>query len=118
MIITDVKQLEEAVVAVTLEGEMDAFTCVPAREKLHDLIETRAIEVLILDLEGVAFIDSMGLGLLISCLKRLREKNGRLVLSGASPRVEKILKLTQLDRVFERYPSRAEALLSVAPSPK
>jgi anti-anti-sigma factor len=47
-------------------------------------------------------MDSSSLGSLVACLKRLREREGRLVLIGVTGSPKKVLGLTGLDRVFDQ----------------
>lgn len=65
---------------------------------------------ILLDLAGVDFIDSSGLGLLLRCLIRTRNAQGILKVCGVSPRIGEALRLTKLDTVFELYGSEAEAI--------
>jgi anti-sigma B factor antagonist len=64
----------------------------------------------VVDLEGVDFIDSAGLGVLVGGLKRARSHDGDLVLVATGRSVLKVLELTGLTRVFEIHASRAGAL--------
>jgi len=64
----------------------------------------------LLDLGGVDFIDSSGLGLLMRCLLRTRNANGIFKLYGLSPRMREALKVTKLDTVFEFFDTEAEAV--------
>ena len=50
------------------------------------------------------FIDSTGLGALVSIYKKCAEKGGSVKLKTLKPEVEKLFKLTRLDKVFEIYP--------------
>ena len=50
------------------------------------------------------FIDSTGLGALVSIYKKCSEKGGSVKLKSLKPDVEKLFKLTRLDKVFEIYP--------------
>ena len=56
------------------------------------------------DLSSVEFIDSSGLGVLVTCRKLADEWSGELVLCGAASRIERLLQITGLDEVFRRYP--------------
>lgn len=56
---------------------------------------------LVIDMENVNFIDSSGLGLLISVLKEMRSKGGKLVLSGISKYVSDLLDITNTNKLFE-----------------
>lgn len=64
---------------------------------------------LLLDLKNVQFIDSSGLGALVSCLKALG-KDGDMQLCSINPPVESLLKLTRLDRIFTVHKSLEAAL--------
>jgi len=54
---------------------------------------------LVLDLSGVDFVDSSGLGAIVSCLKRLGPR-GNLAIAGAKGAVSRLFTLTRMDKVF------------------
>ncbi|WP_152190372.1 STAS domain-containing protein [Georgenia satyanarayanai] len=58
---------------------------------------------LVLDLGEVGFVDSSGLGALISALKRARQAGGDLRIAAVTEQVRTVLKLTNLDRVLRPY---------------
>jgi anti-sigma B factor antagonist len=64
---------------------------------------------LVLDFSMVDFIDSIGLGALVSCLKRLGSRE-QLTIVGASGTVRRLFAQTRMDRVFALYPSLEAAL--------
>jgi anti-sigma B factor antagonist len=67
---------------------------------------------LVVDLKDVRFIDSSGLGALVSGYKNASARNGNLKLSSLQPQVKSMFELTRLHRVFEIYPGSDEALAS------
>ncbi len=67
---------------------------------------------LILNLNGVSYMDSAGIGELVACHKRALEKGGHLKLLNPSGKVFDLLQLTKLDEVFETYTDEKEALVS------
>lgn len=69
---------------------------------------------LAIDLSKVDFMDSSGLGALVSLLKRVRPAGGSLALFGVRPSVMEILRLTHLDSVFSTFEGEAEALAFLA----
>jgi anti-sigma B factor antagonist len=90
---------------VNLEGEASlAF-----KERLKSLIADGANHVVV-DLGQVGFLDSQGLGALISCLKVLRQAEGSFVLTNLSEPVEAVLRITRLIRVFDVQPTVEDAL--------
>jgi anti-sigma B factor antagonist len=64
----------------------------------------------VLDLDGVEFIDSAGLGLLLRYLARSRAVRGHLVLSSVQPKVSEVLRISRLKSVLESYDSAADAI--------
>lgn len=69
------------------------------RDELLEQIEKGVTDVSI-DLSQLTYIDSTGLGVLITLHKRTKEKNGRIVITGAQGMVEQLFKRTRLDRVL------------------
>jgi anti-sigma B factor antagonist len=63
----------------------------------------------IVDLRGLGFVDSAGLGLLIGLLRRARGQGRRLVFAGAAPPLRRILQSIRLDRILELFPDTREA---------
>jgi anti-sigma B factor antagonist len=73
------------------------------RMKINKLIE-EGNKDFIFNFSECTFIDSTGLGALVSIYKKCAEKGGSIKLKTLSPEVEKLLKLTRLDKVFEICP--------------
>ena len=82
-----------------LAGEVDVATAPRLRDRLVQLI-TEGPPRLVVDLSGLTFIDSMGLGALVSGLKRARALGGDLRLAGPTDHVAKVLAITRLDQAF------------------
>ncbi|MGH8878762.1 MAG: STAS domain-containing protein [Stackebrandtia sp.] len=85
---------------VQVGGEIDMFTATELREALHDRLAENVTNLAI-DVNGVEFCDSTGLGVIIGVLRRLRESGGRLVIMCARPQMLKIFQLTGLDTVLD-----------------
>ena len=82
-----------------LAGEVDVATAPRLRDRLVQLINEGPPR-LVVDMSGLSFIDSMGLGALVSGLKRARAHDGDLRLAGPSDHVAKVLEITRLDQAF------------------
>lgn len=89
---------------VQLDGRLDAYTCPSVKADLTDLIAEGHVKIVI-DLQKVPFMDSSGLSSLVSGLRLVREKGGNLALSGVQEKVQVVLRLTMLDRVFPIHPT-------------
>ncbi|NHN55394.1 STAS domain-containing protein [Calidifontibacter sp. DB0510] len=86
-----------AVLAVT--GEVDVATAPRLREEILRLQDEGNVR-LVLDLTGVPFIDSTGLGVLVGRLKAARAAGGDLALVVTAERLLRNLGITGLDKVF------------------
>ncbi len=89
---------------VDVGGEIDVYTAPKLRERLVGLINSGHHD-LIVNLEGVDFLDSTGLGVLVGALKRVRAHEGTLVLVCTQERLLKIFRITGLAKVFPIYDS-------------
>jgi len=89
-----------AVLAV--RGEVDVYTAPRLRERLVELVSQGHHKVVV-DLEGVEFLDSTGLGVLVGGLKRLRSHDGDLTLVCTQRRILKVFEITGLTKVFEIF---------------
>lgn len=94
---------------VTAAGELDAHAAPVLRAAL-ELVTQRKGGELVIDLSGVGFIDSTGLGVIVAALKHVREADGRLDVVVAAPRVLKVFSLTGLDVVIPLHASLEDAL--------
>ena len=74
------------------------------------MLDEHAGAGIVVDLEGVDFLDSAGIGVLVGGRERARSQDGDLVLVATGRSVLKVLDLTGLTRVFEIHGSREDAL--------
>ena len=95
---------------VTPVGELDAYNAPELREQLHKLASDVSVELLVVDLKRVTFLDSSALGVLVGALRRMRERERDLRLVGPRPNVRRVFEITLLDRTFAFAPSVEEAL--------
>lgn len=97
-------------VILTFKGKVmggpDATTL---HDEIKDLIEKGKTNV-VADLSKVSFMNSSGLGILISALTSLRNAGGDLKICGASDRIESLLIVTKLITVFNHYKTLDEAV--------
>jgi anti-sigma B factor antagonist len=97
----------KAVVAIT--GSVDLTTAPDLRNRLAEVIDD-GHTCIVVDLTATDFLDSTGLGALVSALKRLRMKDGEIRIVCSSGQVRKVFQITSLDRVFPMHDSVDDAL--------
>jgi len=93
---------------ITLRGEVDVYTAPKLKERLVESIEGGCANIVV-DLDGVSFIDSSGLGVLVSALRRARERDGSVRIVCKRDNILKIFRITGLDKVFPVFSDIAEA---------
>ncbi|WP_329240347.1 STAS domain-containing protein [Actinoallomurus sp. NBC_01490] len=87
------------IAVIEVSGWIEIASAPKLRDTLINVIDEGRVH-LVIDLSGVVFLDSTGLGVLIGALHRLRSRDGSLALAGASDRVYKVFHTTQLTKVL------------------
>ncbi|AJW80090.1 STAS domain-containing protein [Clavibacter michiganensis] len=98
---------EDDVTVVTAAGMLNMAAAPELRQAIHDALDPAPARIVV-DLAGVDFIDSSGLGALIAGLRAARDAGGDLRISAPGPQVAMVLQLSNLDRVLISTPT-AEA---------
>jgi anti-sigma B factor antagonist len=81
------------------------------RKQIHALVE-RGLAKVVLDLGGVGYIDSSGVGMIVAKLKTLKERGGDMKLLHLDRRAESLLSMLKLLILFETFQDEAEAVRS------
>ncbi len=89
-------------------GEIDMATAPRVRQHAIALVADGNLQ-LVIDMSGVDFCDSTGLGVLVAVVKRVRTAGGDLRLVTNDERLTALLELTRLDQVFDVYPRVVDA---------
>lgn len=96
---TDYNEQNQTLV-VTVEGEVDVSNVKELKQKLEENILKYRPDI-ILDCEQLSYIDSTGLGVLISALKKAQNYGKEIKIVQLKPYLFKIFELTGLDKIFE-----------------
>lgn len=99
----------QAIVAAGLPKHFDYTVCPEIQHQLATYLDPLP-QVLIFDLTGVEFMDSSAIGSLITIRNRLLPGGGVLALCGLGEAVAKVLRITDLGKVFALHPDLASAL--------
>jgi anti-sigma B factor antagonist len=87
---------QQGLIVLTPVGDLDAFTVSGFRQEVAQLA---ARVQLVIDMSGVPFLDSSGLGALIGAIRRVRELGGDVAIACNRPSVEHLLRTTGFDRI-------------------
>ena len=94
-----------------LEGRLDASSAKDIKEKVALLTKENRVK-LVIDMGGIDFIDSSGLGSLISSLRSVNKLGGDIKISALQDQVRAIFELTRLHRIFGIYDDNDAAAMS------
>lgn len=84
---------------VNLYGEVDIYNADSLKSELHSLIDEKKADI-ILNCTNLKYIDSTGLGVLVSALKKVKEAERSIRITNLKPYIAKIFTLTGLDQIF------------------
>ncbi len=100
--------INDVLIVRPLEKRIDASTASEFKQKMGEWIDSGNRRI-VLNLSEVDFIDSSGLGAIISGFKKI-DNDGRLVICVVKESVMSLFRLTRMNRVFDIYASEGEAL--------
>lgn len=104
----DQRSTDNALIVTPLEERLDARVATDFKERMAELIASGNTKI-VLDLSKVEFIDSSGLGAIVSSLKRMGGR-GDLVVCGLQETTMTMFRLTRMDRVFQVFDSEQQAV--------
>ena len=87
---------------VRLYGEIDQHCVSEIRDDIDRQIAIRNINSLIVDLGGVEFMDSSGIGMIMGRYKNMVSRGGKMMLVRPQPQVDKVLELSGIKKLFEK----------------
>jgi anti-sigma B factor antagonist len=102
-------QHDDTVILSVQEERLDAHNSQELRDHVLKLLGEGHIRFIV-DLSRVGFVDSSGLGALLSGYKNVNLQSGRFSLAGLHPRVQAMFELTRINQVFDIYANLDEAL--------
>ena len=103
-----VQKIDSVSIARIPVDELDASNAGEFKRDIGPVLQANT--KLVLDLEQLRFVDSSGLGAMLSCLRQLSGKGGDLNLCGMSSQVRALFEIVRMHRIFDIYGSREEAV--------
>ncbi|MBC6433932.1 STAS domain-containing protein [Nostoc sp. HG1] len=97
-----------SVTILELSGIIDGIRGNELRRQVSNIVVDNGAKILLLDLKQVTFIDSSGLGALVSAVQIVRNANGKLFVCSISDQVRMLFELTKMDRVFQTFADQDE----------
>ena len=96
---------------VGLDGELDHFCAQSIRRELDQLLTDPHITQLILDLSGLTFMDSSGIGVILGRYRILRDRGGCVAVMHMNPHIARIFHMSGMNKVIRHLDGKQEAAL-------
>ena len=90
---------QEQILNVRLSGEIDQAGAAVVREQIDRAAESCLPQTMMLDFSGVNFMDSSGIGLVMGRYRLMQTMGGELLVTGASPRIQRLMQMDGLDKL-------------------
>jgi anti-sigma B factor antagonist len=97
------------VLVLSADASLDSYNVQVFLNELQRLIEANARK-LVVDCAQIGYLSSIGITALIRVHKRMAERDGTVKLAAVQPPLGRLLEITRLDQVFEKYPTVDEAV--------
>jgi anti-sigma B factor antagonist len=103
-----VEEMRGVAVLTPEDNILDANNSTEFKRDVSASLESRANVVF--DMSAMGFIDSSGCGVLLSCLRKLRDRGGDLKLCGLSQQIRSLFQIIRLDKILATYDTREDAV--------
>ncbi|MDQ0273202.1 anti-sigma factor antagonist [Cytobacillus purgationiresistens] len=90
----------ETLTEISVSGEIDVYTAPKLRETLLPLSEKEQVDMIV-DLSGVSYMDSTGLGVFVGLFKNVRAHEGKFKIIGLSSRLQRLFEITGLADIID-----------------
>jgi anti-sigma B factor antagonist len=107
------EKMGDVTVVVLLGEQLDASNAKEFKRDITPVLEANA--KMVFDVSQLRFVDSSGLGAILSCLRQLNAAGGDLKLCGMSKPVRALFELVRMHRIFDIYGTRDEAVRAFQP---
>ena len=105
-------QVKENICVLYLSGRMNATNASKFKKYVTDLVNDGYL-TFICDMSDLKFIDSSGLGALVSFMRKVSSQKGSISLSGLSEEIQSLFELTRMHKIFDIYTTCEDALHAV-----
>ena len=106
-------RVENGICIISVEGNIALDGVNEAKAFLKSHIEDDGVKGIVINFEKVNFIDSSGIGLIVSVFKTMQERDGSFAITNLSKKNEEIFTITRLNKILNIFPTESEALSTI-----
>ncbi len=103
-------RIENGICIVSIEGNIALDGVNEAKAFLKPHLESDEVKGIVINFEKVNFIDSSGIGLIVSVFKTMQERSGSFAITNLSKKNEEIFTITRLNKILNIFPTESEAI--------
>lgn len=103
-------ELRRRTLIVRLDGELDHHSAEHLRNLVEQELNKELANAVLLSLDGLTFMDSSGLGVILGRYRRLNQSGGKMAACCLKPQVQRIFELSGLSRIMNLYRTEEQAL--------
>jgi stage II sporulation protein AA (anti-sigma F factor antagonist) len=96
-----------------IAGELDHYGAAKTREEIDKTIDASSCKHLVMDFAGVSFMDSSGIGVVMGRYKKVKDKGGKVYITGCSEYVRKILEMAGIFTIINQSSNTENAICSI-----
>jgi anti-anti-sigma factor len=105
----EAKQLDSGIAVVTITGRLAMGGETERLDAAVKSLLQRDQKKFVLDITTLDYVDSSGIGMLVSCLTNVKKAGGELKLAGANPRIRRIFAMTGVDTMMPMFDTLVDA---------
>ncbi|MBF0350665.1 MAG: STAS domain-containing protein [SAR324 cluster bacterium] len=106
-------RVEKNICILSVEGNIALDGVSDVKSYLKPFLDDDSIKGIVINFEGVNFIDSSGIGLIVSVFKNLQQRGAKLTLCKLSQKNQEIFNMTRLDKILSIHETEAQAISNI-----
>ena len=106
-------QLKDDILIACIKGDLDHHSAAGLREEIDEAMQAFYAKHLVLDFNGVGFMDSSGIGVIMGRYNKVKEKKGKIYITGCSEYVRRILDMAGIFTITQLEETRQSAIDSI-----
>ena len=103
-------EMGDDILIAELYGEMDHHSSEKIRHDIDEMLDLYGMHHLIMDFSRVGFMDSAGIGVVLSKYRRIKAFGGHVSICGANDRILRIMRMSGIGQIVTFYPTTGQAL--------
>lgn len=103
-------EVKEGSNIIRIDGEVIFENSNKIKEKAKNIIKENDIQSLIIDLTDTTYLDSSGIGAILSLFKFMRDRSGKLLITNPNDKVKRVFEVTKLNQILDIYADIEKAI--------